>query len=139
MVENVKQRFPKIAVVLNVGGMVDTQWFFEDDRIQSVLMAWQGGMEGGRAAAELLCGMGNPSGKLSDTFAKRLEDYPSSANFHESTEYVDYTEDIYVGYRYFETIPGAASAVNYPFRRQCRRPVRRRLCPGAPGADGRHP
>ena len=115
MVENVKRYFPKIAVVLNVGGMVDTQWFFEDDRIQSVLMAWQGGMEGGRAAAELLCGMGNPSGKLSDTFAKKLEDYPSSADFHKSTEYVDYTEDIYVGYRYFETIPGAASAVNYPF------------------------
>ena len=49
----------------------------------------------------------NPSGKLTDTFAKRLEDYPSSEGFHDSEEYVDYTEDIYVGYRYFETIPGA--------------------------------
>lgn len=115
LVEKVKRHFPKIAVVLNVGGMVDTEWFFADAQIQSVLLAWQGGIEGGRAAAELLCGMGNPSGKLSDTFAKRLEDYPSTAGFHESTEYVDYTEDIYVGYRYFETIPGAASAVNYPF------------------------
>jgi beta-glucosidase len=95
--------------------MVDTEWFHGDDQIQSVLMAWQGGMEGGRAAAELLCGLGNPSGKLSDTFAKCLEDYPSTDGFHESEAYVDYTEDIYVGYRYFETLPGAADKVNYPF------------------------
>ena len=115
MVEKVKQYFPKIIVVMNVGGMVDTQWFFGDDAIQSVLMAWQGGMEGGTAAAELLCGMGNPSGKLADTFAKQLEDYPSTENFHESDDFVDYIEDIYVGYRYFETIPGAAERVNYPF------------------------
>lgn len=115
MVDAVKGRFKKIIVVMNVGGMVDTQWFAYDDKIQSVLMAWQGGMEGGLAASELLIGEGNPSGKLSDTFAKRLEDYPSSYNFHESDDYVDYTEDIYVGYRYFETIPGAAEKVNYPF------------------------
>ncbi|MBQ5867081.1 MAG: glycoside hydrolase family 3 C-terminal domain-containing protein, partial [Oscillospiraceae bacterium] len=115
MVEQVKKYFPKIVVVMNVGGMVDTEWFCNDDAIQGVLMAWQGGMEGGTAAAELLCGDGNPSGKLSDTFAKRLEDYPSTENFHESDDYVDYTEDIYVGYRYFETIPGAAERVNYHF------------------------
>ncbi len=115
MVEKVKTYFPNIVVVMNVGGMVDTQWFCGDDNIQAVLMAWQGGMEGGRAAAELLCGMGNPSGKLSDTFAKRLEDYPSTATFHDSVHYVDYIEDIYVGYRYFETIPGAKDFVNYPF------------------------
>jgi beta-glucosidase len=115
MVEKVKAHFSNVIVVLNVGGMVDTSWFVKDDSIQSVLMAWQGGMEGGRAAAELLMGIGNPSGKLSDTFAKSLEDYPSSYNFHESEDYVDYTEDIYVGYRYFETIPGAFDKVNYPF------------------------
>ena len=115
MVAKVKQYFPKIVVVMNVGGMVDTEWFCNDQKISSVLMAWQGGMEGGTAAAELLCGMGNPSGKLVDTFAKRLEDYPSTENFHESDDYVDYTEDIYVGYRYFETIPGADRKVNYPF------------------------
>lgn len=115
MVQQVKKYFPKIVVVMNVGGMVDTEWFCHDDKIQGVLMSWQGGMEGGTAAAELLCGIGNPSGKLTDTFAKRLEDYPSTENFHESDAYVDYTEDIYVGYRYFETIPGAAEKVNYPF------------------------
>lgn len=115
MVEAVKRNFAKIVVVMNVGGMVDTDWFAADDKIRSVLMAWQGGIEGGLAAAELLIGDGNPSGKLTDTFAKRLEDYPSTYNFHESDDYVEYTDDIYVGYRYFETIPGAAEKVNYPF------------------------
>lgn len=115
MVEAVKKNFAKVIVVMNVGGMVDTSWFVNEDDIGAVLMAWQGGMEGGLAAAELLTGDGNPSGKLSDTFAKTLEDYPSTYNFHESREYVDYTDDIYVGYRYFETVPGASERVNYPF------------------------
>ena len=113
MVETVKAAFPKVVVVLNVGGVVDSMWFAEDPKIQSVLMAWQGGIEGGAAAAELLCGIGSPSGKLADTFAKTLEDYPSSYNFHESQDYVDYTDDIYVGYRYFETF--ARDKVLYPF------------------------
>lgn len=115
MVEKVKKAFTHVIVVMNVGGIVDTKWFRDCDEIQSVLMAWQGGMEGGLATADILCGDVNPSGKLSDTYAKDLEDYPSTANFHESAFYVDYTEDIYVGYRYFETIPGAAERVNYPF------------------------
>lgn len=115
MVEKVKNTFEKVIVVMNVGGMVDTDWFAKDEKIQAVLMAWQGGIEGGLAAAELLIGEGNPSGKLTDTFAGRLEDYPSTCNFHESDDYVEYTDDIYVGYRYFETIPGAAEKVNYPF------------------------
>lgn len=115
MVNAVKTHFEKVIVVMNVGGMMDSSWFYDDNRIQSVLMAWQGGIEGGLAAAELLMGEGNPSGKLADTFAKKLEDYPSTVNFHESERFVDYTEDIYVGYRYFETIPDAADRVNYPF------------------------
>jgi len=115
MVDAVTAVFPKVIAVLNVGGMMATDWFKENDKIQSVLLAWQGGIEGGLAAAELLVGMGTPSGKLSDTLAKKLADYPSSHNFHESEDYVDYTEDIYVGYRYFETVPGAAEKVNYPF------------------------
>ncbi|MDF2843738.1 MAG: Beta-glucosidase-related glycosidase [Herbinix sp.] len=89
MVNKVKEQFGKVIVVMNVGGMVDSSWFKEDTSIQSVLMAWQGGMEGGLAAAELLCGLSNPSGKLSDTFAGSLEDYPSTATFHESDDYVE--------------------------------------------------
>ena len=115
MVDAVKANFKNVIVVLNVGGMVDTSWFAYDPDIQSALLALQGGMEGGLATAELLVGKGSPSGKTVDTFAKSLDDYPSTYNFHESRNYVDYTDDIYVGYRYFETIPGAAEKVIYPF------------------------
>lgn len=115
LIQKITDRFARVVVVMNVGGMVATDWFACNDRIRSVLMAWQGGMEGGCAAAELLLGLGNPSGKLADTFAHRLEDYPSTEGFHEASDHVDYTEDIYVGYRYFETLPGAAQKVIYPF------------------------
>ena len=115
MVDAVKANFKNVIVILNVGGMVDTSWFAYDPKIQSALLALQGGMEGGLAAAELLVGDGNPSGKTVDTFARTLDDYPSTHNFHESRDYVDYTDDIYVGYRYFETIPGASEKVVYPF------------------------
>lgn len=115
MVDAVKTNFKNVIVILNVGGMVDTSWFAYDPKIQSALLALQGGMEGGLAAAELLVGDGNPSGKTVDTFARTLDDYPSTHNFHESRDYVDYTDDIYVGYRYFETIPGASEKVVYPF------------------------
>lgn len=107
--------FSKVAIILNVGGVVDTAWFDANPAIQAALLAWQGGMEGAMAEADLLCGDICPSGKLTDTFAASFDDYPSSANFHESEDYVCYTDDIFVGYRYFETIPGAAEKVNYPF------------------------
>lgn len=115
MIKAVTSRFEKVVAVLNVGGMVDTSWFKDTDEIPGVLLAWQGGMEGGLAAADILCGDVNPSGKLTDTFAHSFADYPSSAHFNDSKDYVEYTEDIYVGYRYFETIPGAGEKVNYPF------------------------
>ncbi len=115
LIEKLKELFPKIIVVLNVGGVIDTKWFANESSIQSVLLSWQGGMEGGLAIAEILCGFGNPSGKLVDTFATELTDYPSTYNYFESKEYVDYTDDIFVGYRYFETVPMADKKVNYPF------------------------
>ena len=115
MIEQVKAQFDKIIVVLNTGGVMDTSWVKEDEKLSSALLAWQGGMEGGLAAAEILTGKVNPSGKLTDTFAASIDDYPSTENFHESPHYVDYIEDVYVGYRYFETIPGAAEKVVYPF------------------------
>lgn len=115
MVAAVLRCFPRVAAVLNIGGMMATDWFAGNAGIQGVLLAWQGGMEGGLAAAELLMGRGNPSGKLSDTFASDFSDYPSSESFHESEEYVNYTEDVFVGYRYFETVPEAKQRVVYPF------------------------
>lgn len=115
MVEAVTQKFQRVVVLLNVGAMIDTSWFAYNDAIASAVMLWQGGMEGGLAAADILTGEANPSGKLVDTCARSFDDYPSSAGFHESEDYVKYTEDIYVGYRYFETIPGKKDRVVYPF------------------------
>jgi len=115
MIAKVTAAFPKVIVVLNVGGIVDTSWIKNNSAVGAALLAWQGGMEGGLAAANILFGRVNPSGKLPDTFTAKLEDYPSTEHFHDSPDYVDYTEDIYVGYRYFETLPGAKNAVVYPF------------------------
>ncbi len=115
MVADVCAKFNQVVVVFNVGGMVDTSWCSRHPSIKAILLAWQGGMEGALAEADILCGDVNPSGKLTDTFASAFADYPSSDNFNESDDYVEYTDDIFVGYRYFETIPGAAEKVNYPF------------------------
>ena len=115
MVETVSSTFEKTIVVLNAGGMVETACFRDNPRIHGLLLAFQGGLEGGCAEAELLTGVASPGGKLTDTYAADLEDYPGCADFYDSDEYVNYSEDIYVGYRYFETIPGARDKVVYPF------------------------
>lgn len=115
MVADVFAHFENVVVLLNVGAMIDTAWFADNDKVKAALMLWQGGLEGGLAAADMLVGDENPSGKLVDTCARLFADYPSSEGFHESKDYVKYTEDIFVGYRYFETVPGKKDAVVYPF------------------------
>ncbi len=115
MVKAVEEAFPHIVVVLNTGGMMDTLWFKDNEKIDASLLAWQGGIEGGLAMADVLCGDVCPSGHLTDTFAVDFAAYPSSDTFNASEDYVEYNEDIFVGYRYFETIPGAAEKVCYPF------------------------
>ncbi len=112
---NVENAFENTIVILNTGSVMDTSWIDEIPGIDAVLVAWQGGMEGGLATADVLVGDVNPSGKLTDTWAKSYADYPGSSTFNQASDYVDYTEDIYVGYRYFETIPGAAERVSYEF------------------------
>ena len=115
MLKQVAAAFSRVIVVLNIGGMIETARLADDPSISAVLLAWQGGMEGGLAAAELLMGEYSPSGKLCDTFARELADYPCAESFFDSDDYAEYAEDIYVGYRYFETIPGARDKVVYPF------------------------
>ena len=115
MVNEVCENFSRVIIVLNIGGLMDAKWYASDDRISGALLAWQGGMMGGLAAADLLMGAASPCGKLPDTIACDLDDYPSTAGFHESPDYVNYSEDIYVGYRYFETVPGMKEKVVYPF------------------------
>ena len=115
MIAAVCEKFDKVIAILNIVGVMDTEWFKNNDKISSALLAWNAGMEGGLAVADIICGDVNPSGKLTDTFAKSFEDYPSAEHLDDSEMFVKYYEDIYVGYRYFETIKGAAERVNYPF------------------------
>ncbi len=115
MIETAKANFKKVIALLNVGGIIDCSFIATDADINAALYMGQGGMEGGDAAADVLFGDVNPSGRLADTFAGSLDDYPSTGNYHESFDFVEYTDDIYVGYRYFETVPGAKDKVIYPF------------------------
>ncbi len=105
--------FKKVVVLLNVGGIMDMSWLERfGARIDAVMYVWQGGMESGNAVADLLCGNVSPSGRLTDTIAKNYGDYLTSANFG-GRNHNFYAEDIFVGYRYFETF--AKNKVEYPF------------------------
>ena len=115
LVKSVTEVFEHSVIVFNVGGMVDVSFARENPKIDAALLSWQAGQEGGLAIADILCGDTNPSGKLVDTFARKFSDYPSADTFNESRDYVKYYEDIFVGYRYFETIPEAKDKVVYPF------------------------
>ncbi len=115
LVDTLSTVFDNVIIVLNIGGVVATRWIKDNAKIKAALISWQGGMEGGLATADILCGDVTPSGKLSDTFAESLNDYPFADHYNDSEAYVEYNEDIYVGYRYFETIPKAAERVVYPF------------------------
>jgi beta-glucosidase len=107
------EQFDNVTILLNIGSVMDMSWLREfGSKIGAVMIVWQGGMESGNAVADLLCGKVNPCGRLTDTIARKYEDYPSSANFGK-LEYNYYEEDIYVGYRYFETFN--KDAVVYPF------------------------
>jgi beta-glucosidase len=138
MIEKVCKNFhgagKKVVVVLNIGGVIETaSWKEKPD---AILLAWQGGQEGGNSVADILKGTVNPSGKLPMTFPIALEDHASSKNFpmagesmnmnsmfsgkKEKTEselvpnkdYTNYEEGIYVGYRYFDK---NNIEVSYPF------------------------
>ncbi|WP_294835998.1 glycoside hydrolase family 3 C-terminal domain-containing protein [uncultured Eubacterium sp.] len=113
MLDLVTAHFEKVIVILNVGNIIDMSWVKHyGKKIGAVIYAWQGGMESGNAVADLLCGNVNPCGRLTDTIAKNYYDYPSSAQFgNKKTN--EYTEDIFVGYRYFESF--AKEKVLYPF------------------------
>ena len=111
VLQKVCKAFSRVAVVLNTGGILDMSWV-EEYQPGAVLYVWQGGQEGGLGTADVLVGKAAPTGKLSDTIAKDISDYPAADNFGSETRNV-YAEDIYVGYRYFETF--APEKVAYPF------------------------
>ncbi|URN95717.1 MAG: glycoside hydrolase family 3 C-terminal domain-containing protein [Candidatus Pristimantibacillus lignocellulolyticus] len=105
MLQLVTTQFEQTAVVLNVSNIIDMSWLNDTsyvNPISTVIYAWHGGMEGGNAIADVLVGDVTPSGKLTDTIAYAIEDYPSTPQFGNEHMTI-YEEDIYVGYRYFET------------------------------------
>lgn len=112
MLTVVRKHFKKVVLLLNVGNIIDMT---DINRIapDAVLYVWQGGMTGGKGTADVLTGKVSPSGKLPDTIAYKASDYPSDANFGREENRDIYAEDIYVGYRYFETF--AKEKVLYPF------------------------
>lgn len=103
--------FKRVIVLLNVGNIIDMSWVkkYQPD---AVIYTWQGGQEGGNGVLDVLTGAVNPCGKLTDTIAEEISDYPSDKNFGDLVKNY-YQEDIYVGYRYFETF--AREKVLYPF------------------------
>ena len=113
LIDKAAELFSKVIIVINSGAVIDCEYFAENDDVQAVLFGWQGGMEGGMAVADIICGDVNPSGKLADTIAKSYDCYPCKDDFWECFDHLDYTDDIYVGYRYFETL--SPECVRYPF------------------------
>lgn len=111
MLNKVRHAYTRMVVVLNVGSILDMR-FVDWVKPDAVLYAWQGGMLGGYGTVDILTGVCSPSGKLTDTIANTLEDYPSTP-FYGNPVRNFYAEDIYVGYRYFETFK--PENVLYPF------------------------
>ncbi len=124
----------KVVVVMNIGGVIETNsWKAKPD---AILLAWQGGQEGGNSVADILSGKVTPSGKLPMTFPINLNDHAANANFPQDgghmsmtdflfskgevpeeekvkdSDYTNYDEGIYVGYRHFDK---AGLEVSYPF------------------------
>jgi len=111
MLRKVRKNFDKVVVLLNVGSLMDLNTINEINP-DALMIIWQGGMVGGLGTADLLTGKVCPSGRLTDTVAYEIKDYASTENFGDPVKNY-YAEDIYVGYRYFETF--AKDRVRYPF------------------------
>jgi len=111
LLAQVTAAFENTIAVIDTGNVMDLSWV-EEYHLSAVLLAWQGGMESGRSIADVLSARVTPSGKLTDTIAWRYQDYPSAAHFGGDI-FNNYAEDIFVGYRYFETF--APEKVQFPF------------------------
>ena len=114
-IRNITKAFDNVCIILNVSNIIDLSWINDEEyngSIKSVIIVWQGGMEGGTAVVDVLSGAETPSGKLADTIAYSIEDYPSTKNFGNEFKNL-YEEDIYIGYRYFETF--APDKVQFEF------------------------
>lgn len=101
----VSEGYRNLVVVVNVGGLIDLS-FLEEIHVSALVYCAQGGEEGGNALADVLSGRVNFSGKLADSWPRRFEDVPSSKSYSYlggDEHNQEYTEGIYVGYRFFDT------------------------------------
>lgn len=115
--EKLCEIYPHIILILNTGGLVDLRFIDNKPRIEAILYIHQPGQEAGNAVADVLEGKVTPSGKLTDTWALKYEDYPSAMTFSHMDGNVDeeiYQEGIYVGYRYFDTF-GISTRYSFGF------------------------
>lgn len=110
----IAETFDKVVLILNTCGPIDMTFLNTITNIDAILYISLPGMEAGNAVASVLVGETNPSGKLSATWAKNYASYPSAKAFQNTSSQV-LSEDIYVGYRWFETFAGESDKVLYPF------------------------
>ncbi len=122
MIERVCSYFSNVIVVFNISNIMDMSWLEDYDSIKASMIMWLPGEVGTDSVGKVLSGDINPSGRLADTVAYDIEDHPATVNFGNfmykgvfgiPKYFVNYSEGIYVGYRYFETF--APEKVQYPF------------------------
>lgn len=116
--KKLRSAFSSLILVLNVPGSISVQ-DLEAACADAILLMGQAGQEGGAAVTDILTGKATPSGKLTATWAKKYEDYPTAGNFLQDFNKAVYTEGIYVGYRYFDTFnvePGYPLVMDSPIR-----------------------
>lgn len=122
MIEKVCETFSNVIVVFNISNIMDISWLEDYESIKAAMIMWLPGEVGTDSVGKVLSGEVNPSGKLVDTISYDIEDHPASENFGNykykgvwgiPKYFVNYSEGIYVGYRYFETF--APEKVMYPF------------------------
>lgn len=122
MIDKVCSEFSDVIVVFNISNITDMSWLEDYDSIKAAMIMWLPGEVATNSVGKVLTGEVNPSGKLVDTISYDIEDHPASQNFGNymykgvlgiPKYFVNYSEGIYVGYRYFETF--APEKVQYPF------------------------
>lgn len=120
LIAKLDKNFDKVIVIFNTCNILETSWLDDYENVTAAMLVWTTGEVGADSIGKILTGEINPSGKLTDTVAYHIEDYPTTANFGNFQYsdqlfryFVNYEEGIYVGYRYFETFE--PDKVMYPF------------------------
>ncbi|MDK8804096.1 glycoside hydrolase family 3 C-terminal domain-containing protein [Dermabacter hominis] len=111
LLARVTKAFDRTVVVVDAGNVMDLSWAERYD-ISALLIAWAGGMESGNVLADVLTGVREPGGRLTASIARRYEDAPTAKNFGDP-DVTTYVEDVFVGYRYYETFAPEAAQFHF--------------------------